>query len=232
MSHTGWSWDGERLDQDQVSHGARGYCGGHGSKARSPASSGMRRNTQAATTDVRGPGDQTMVAQDRTNGPGRPGAGDCWTTVGRPGPVARPSATLRTTIGACPASRCPGWPASGPPHPALAAAAVGRPCRGMPRAPAVRRGRVAPIGGGGSGTTCPCPGRGRPRSPEERGLPLRQPRHTELSPLCQTVAPCDGAKGAHRALCPRCATTAGSHGSQGPEVCTPDAVLNGSCTLL
>ena len=45
------------------------------------------------------------------------------------------------------------------------------------------------------------------------------------------------AKGAHRALCPRCArsrlfSTASSHGSQGPEVCTPDAVLNGSCTLL
>ena len=27
-------------------------------------------------------------------------------------------------------------------------------------------------------------------------------------------------------------STAGSHGSQGPEVCTPDAVVNGSCTLL
>eukprot|EP00670_Eutreptiella_braarudii_P020435 CAMPEP_0174354940 /NCGR_PEP_ID=MMETSP0811_2-20130205/22169_1 /TAXON_ID=73025 ORGANISM="Eutreptiella gymnastica-like, Strain CCMP1594" /NCGR_SAMPLE_ID=MMETSP0811_2 /ASSEMBLY_ACC=CAM_ASM_000667 /LENGTH=35 /DNA_ID= /DNA_START= /DNA_END= /DNA_ORIENTATION= len=26
-------------------------------------------------------------------------------------------------------------------------------------------------------------------------------------------------------------STAGSHGSQGPELCTPDAVLNGSCTL-
>ena len=26
--------------------------------------------------------------------------------------------------------------------------------------------------------------------------------------------------------------TTGSHGSQGPEFCTPDAVLNGSCTLL
>ena len=43
--------------------------------------------------------------------------------------------------------------------------------------------------------------------------------------------------GAHRALCPRCAksrlfSTAGSHGSQGPEFCTPDAVLNGSRTLL
>ena len=44
-------------------------------------------------------------------------------------------------------------------------------------------------------------------------------------------------KGAHRALCPRCAkrrlfSTAGSHGSQGPELRTPDAVLNGSCALL
>ena len=26
--------------------------------------------------------------------------------------------------------------------------------------------------------------------------------------------------------------TNGSHGSQGPEFCTPDAVLNGSCMLL
>ena len=43
--------------------------------------------------------------------------------------------------------------------------------------------------------------------------------------------------GAHRALCLRCAkgrlcSTAGSHGSQGPELCTPDAVLNGSCMPL
>ena len=27
-------------------------------------------------------------------------------------------------------------------------------------------------------------------------------------------------------------STPGNHGSQGPELCTPDAVLNGSCTLL
>ena len=66
------------------------------------------------------------------------------------------------------------------------------------------------------------------------------------------------AKGAHRALCPRCVkvgsfppgvamgpgvlncapyspcwyTRDACHGSQGPEFCTPDAVLNGSCTLL
>ena len=44
-------------------------------------------------------------------------------------------------------------------------------------------------------------------------------------------------QGAHRALCARCAkrrlcSTAGSHGSWGPEFHTPDAVLNGSCTLL
>ena len=44
-------------------------------------------------------------------------------------------------------------------------------------------------------------------------------------------------KGEHRALCPPCAKsrlfpTAGSHGSQGPEVGTSEAVLNGSCTLL
>ena len=43
--------------------------------------------------------------------------------------------------------------------------------------------------------------------------------------------------GAHRALCPRCAksplfSTPGSHGSQGLEFRTPDAVLNGSCTPL
>ena len=43
--------------------------------------------------------------------------------------------------------------------------------------------------------------------------------------------------GAHRVLCPRCAksrlsSTTGSHGSQGPEFWTPDAVLNGSCILL
>ena len=42
---------------------------------------------------------------------------------------------------------------------------------------------------------------------------------------------------AHRALCARCAkirlfSTTGSHGSQGPEFCTPHAVLNGSCMLL
>ena len=51
--------------------------------------------------------------------------------------------------------------------------------------------------------------------------------------VCAAVA----REGAHRALCPRCAkrrlfSTAGSHGSQGPELCTPDAVLTGSCTLL
>ena len=38
-------------------------------------------------------------------------------------------------------------------------------------------------------------------------------------------------KGAHCALCPRCAksrlfSTTGRHRSQGPEFCTPDAVLN------
>ena len=43
--------------------------------------------------------------------------------------------------------------------------------------------------------------------------------------------------GAHRALCTRCAKsrlfpTTGSHGSEGPEFCTPDAVLSGSCMLL
>ena len=43
--------------------------------------------------------------------------------------------------------------------------------------------------------------------------------------------------GAHRALCTRCAksrlfSTTGSHGSQGPELSSPDAVLNGSCILL
>ena len=47
----------------------------------------------------------------------------------------------------------------------------------------------------------------------------------------------EGAPCAVPALCPGCAksplfSTAGSHGSQGPEFCTPDAVLNGSCTLL
>ena len=43
--------------------------------------------------------------------------------------------------------------------------------------------------------------------------------------------------GTHPALCARCAkrrlfSTPGSHGSQGPGFCTPDAVLNGSRTLL
>ena len=43
--------------------------------------------------------------------------------------------------------------------------------------------------------------------------------------------------GAHRALCLRCAnsrlfSTTGSQGFQGPEFCTPDAVLNGSCMPL
>ena len=60
------------------------------------------------------------------------------------------------------------------------------------------------------------------------------------SELCSTRAPCTAClvlQGAHRALCPRCAksrlfSTTGSHGSQGPEFCTPDAVLNGSCMLL
>ena len=47
----------------------------------------------------------------------------------------------------------------------------------------------------------------------------------------------DGTAGAHRALRARCAksrlfSTTGSHGPQGPEFCTPDAVLNGSCTRL
>ena len=42
---------------------------------------------------------------------------------------------------------------------------------------------------------------------------------------------------ANRVLCARCAnsrlsSTTGSHGSQGPEFCSLDAVLNGSCTLL
>ena len=41
-------------------------------------------------------------------------------------------------------------------------------------------------------------------------------------------------RGAHRALYARCAksrlfSTTSSHRSQGPEFCTPDAVLNGSC---
>ena len=60
----------------------------------------------------------------------------------------------------------------------------------------------------------------------------QQYSHTSYS---NTTAPCT--MGAHRALCPRCAksrlsSTAGSHGSQGPEFRTPDAALNGSCTLL
>ena len=38
--------------------------------------------------------------------------------------------------------------------------------------------------------------------------------------------------GAPRAVRSRLFFTTGSHGSQGPEFCTPDAVLNGSCTLL
>ena len=43
--------------------------------------------------------------------------------------------------------------------------------------------------------------------------------------------------GAHRALWARSAkrrlfSITGSHRSQGPEFCTPEAVLNGSCTLL
>ena len=55
-------------------------------------------------------------------------------------------------------------------------------------------------------------------------------------PLAFLTVP-QGTWGAYRALCPRCAkkrlfSTAGSHGSQDPESCTPDAVLNGSCTLL
>ena len=46
-----------------------------------------------------------------------------------------------------------------------------------------------------------------------------------------------GSLGAHRVLCAHCAksrlfSTTGSHGSQGPEFCTPDAVLNSSCTPL
>ena len=46
-----------------------------------------------------------------------------------------------------------------------------------------------------------------------------------------------GPLGAHRAPCMRCAesrvfSAPGSHGSQGPELCTPEAVLNGSRTLL
>ena len=50
----------------------------------------------------------------------------------------------------------------------------------------------------------------------------------------QTFPPC---METHRALCVPCATsrlfsTTGSHGSHGPEDCTPDAVLNGSCPLL
>ena len=52
-----------------------------------------------------------------------------------------------------------------------------------------------------------------------------------------TLLPNSNTEGAHRALCPCCAksrlfSTTGSHGSQGPEFCTADAVLNGSCTLL
>ena len=52
-----------------------------------------------------------------------------------------------------------------------------------------------------------------------------------------TVALFGGAPCTVSALCPRCAKsrlffTNGSHGSQGPEFCTPDAGLNGSCTLL
>ena len=54
--------------------------------------------------------------------------------------------------------------------------------------------------------------------------------------FCATVGE-TGPEEAHRALCPRCAksrlfSTTGSHGSQSPKFCTPDAVLNGSCTSL
>ena len=67
-----------------------------------------------------------------------------------------------------------------------------------------------------------------------------------VAPVTRTLCPSirfaffvvtGGAPCAVPALCPRCVksrlfSTAGSHGSQGPEFCTPDAVLNGSCTRL
>ena len=59
--------------------------------------------------------------------------------------------------------------------------------------------------------------------------------------VCMTGACLLSSLGAHRALCPRCACAVRkvgcfsplvATGSQGPELCTPDAVLNGSRTLL
>ena len=83
---------------------------------------------------------------------------------------------------------------------------------------------------------------GRPKSglqrPSKGQAALFQPQT-----LCNDrSAGGEGEEGGHtqggiRGRTVRCAksrlfSTPGSHGSRGPELCTPDAVLNGSCTLL
>ena len=86
----------------------------------------------------------------------------------------------------------------------------------------------------------------------EQGAPLLSERQARTQGYPQNgtpthnILPLFGLRTVHRlgpasclwgAPCPRCAksrlfSTTASHGSQGPEFGTPDAVLNGSCTLL
>ena len=89
-------------------------------------------------------------------------------------------------------------------------------------------------------TSRPCPSRALPPHGDPRALVvfqgpgpcLRKAKGGGVSPSKSRHR---HPQGAHRALCLRCAksrrlSTAGSHGSQGPELRTPDAVLTGSCS--
>ena len=101
---------------------------------------------------------------------------------------------------------------------------------------------VSPSGNGPFRVAQGTAGTGQPRQPcgdRRWWLCARVERVVEHAFRCSSDRPraAPATKGAHRVLCTRCAksqlfSTTGSHGSQGPEFCNPDAVLNGSCMLL
>ena len=83
------------------------------------------------------------------------------------------------------------------------------------------------LGASGSGPSAPS----RCRSPPSDTATSHASALLRNSSLGRAPHGYEGLGGAHRALCARCAksrlfSTTGSHGSQGPEFCTPVAVLN------
>ena len=110
----------------------------------------------------------------------------------------------------------------------------GRVCAGPHRPPTGKR----PVGK----AMCRCSGASRPRGGTHRfGIPSTPSAQRSVRALLSSPAqrwPCAGrwSGACHRGRTVRCAkslfSTTGSPGSQGPEFCTPDAVLNGSCMLL